>query len=149
MGCFAFLSVPVGFCSVDSLKLKFRHALYIFRGANPFGQFLSNAQPSRIPFDIPFALLHTVILLGFAVLSQCDEPTLGSHILLPNYARVYAITAVAPTYCIFSNQGLANIAWWSFALMGVSLHQFVRSLIHQGRNNISQLEALKYDARGA
>jgi hypothetical protein len=140
---------PIGLCSDDSLKLKVRHALYIFRRVNPLGPFLSNAQPPRIPFDIPFALLHTVILLGFAVLAQCDDPTQGIHILVPNYARVYAIAAIAPTYCILTGQGLANIAWWSFTFMAVSFHQFLRSLIHQGRSNISQLEALRYDARGA
>ena len=83
------------------------------------------------------------------MLSQCDDPMLGVHILVPNYTRVYVITAIAPTYCMLTHQGLANIAWWSFALMSVSLHQFFRSLIRQGRDNVSQLEALKYDARGA
>jgi hypothetical protein len=126
-----------------------RHVLYLFRRVNPLGPFLSNVQPPRIPFDVPFALLHTAILLGLAALSQYDDHTPGIHILVPNYARIYAIAAIAPTYCSLTRQSVANIAWWGFALMAVSLHHFFRSLIRHGKKNILQLEALKYDARGA
>jgi hypothetical protein len=89
-------------------------------------------------------------LLGLTVLYQLDDDTLGVRsISAPNYALVYAVTAIAPTYCSLTGQGLANIAWWSFALVAVALHHFSRSLILQGKKNVSQLEALKYDARGA
>ena len=152
MGSFAFLSVPHWFLLWQFIEVgKFRHSLYLFRRVNPLGPFLSNAQPQppRIPFDIPFALLHTVILSGLAALAQFDGPTPGNTIPVPNYARIYAITAVAPTYCLLTGRGLANIAWWSFALVAVSLHHFFRSLIHRGRKGISQLEGLKYEVRGA
>jgi hypothetical protein len=99
--------------------------------------------------DVPFALLHTTIILGLAALSQYDDHMPGIHILVPNYARIYAIAAIAPTYCSIRRESVANIAWWGFALMAVSLHHFFRSLIHHGKKNILQLEALKYDARGA
>jgi len=74
---------------------------------------------------------------------------MGVRILSLTYPRVYVATAIAPTFCSLTGQGLTNTAWWSFALVAVGLHQFFRSLILQGRRNISQLEALKYDARGA
>ncbi|KAH9998026.1 hypothetical protein BJV77DRAFT_788484 [Russula vinacea] len=117
MGCFAFL-----------------YALYLFRRANPLSPFLSpNAQSPRIPFDIPFALLHSMTLLGLTVLFQLDDDALGFRFPAPNYALVYAVTAIAPTYCSLAGQGLANIIWWSFALVAVTLHHFFRSLILQGR----------------
>ncbi|KAI0004634.1 hypothetical protein BJV74DRAFT_763211 [Russula compacta] len=127
----------------------FLYAVYLFRRANPFSPFLSNAQPPRVPLDIPFALLHTIILLGIAILAQVDDYTLGTPILAPNYARVYAITAIAPTYCLLTGQDLINTAWWSLALVAVGLHHLFHLLILQGKKNISQLEALKYSARGA
>jgi hypothetical protein len=88
-------------------------------------------------------------LLGLTVLFQLDDDALGFRFPAPNYALVYAVTAIAPTYCSLAGQGLANIIWWSFALIAVTLHHFFRSLILQGRKNISRLEALKYDAKGA
>lgn len=128
----------------------FRYALYLFRRANPLSSFIStNTQPPRIPFDIPFALLHTITLLSIAVLPQLDDNTLGVRNPSPNYALVYAVTAAAPTYCLLAGQGLTNVAWWSFALVAVALHHFFRSLVLQGRKNISRLEGLKYNARGA
>jgi hypothetical protein len=109
----------------------------------------TNPQAPRIPLDIPFALLHTITLLGLAVLCQLDDKTLGVHNPTPNYALVYAVTGIAPTYCLLTSQGLANIVWWSFAIVAVALHHFFRSLILQGKKNISRLEGLKYNARGA
>ena len=89
-------------------------------------------------------------LLGLTALSQLDDDRLAVRsIPAPNYALVYAVTAIAPTYCLLTGQGLANIAWWSLALVAAALHHLFRSLILQGKKNISQLEALKYDARGA
>jgi hypothetical protein len=89
-------------------------------------------------------------LLGLTVLSQLDDDKLGVRsIPAPNYALVYGVTAIAPTYCSLTGQGLANVAWWSLALVAVALHHFFRLLILQGKKNISRLEALKYDARGA
>jgi hypothetical protein len=88
-------------------------------------------------------------LLGLTVLIQLDGDTPGLRITAPNYATFYAVTAIAPTYCSLAGQGLANIAWWSFALVAVALHHFFRSLILHGRENISRLEELKYNARGA
>ncbi|KAI9456154.1 hypothetical protein F5148DRAFT_1288051 [Russula earlei] len=132
MGCFAFL-----------------HALYLIRRVNPLSPFLSNAEPTRIPFDIPFALLHAATLLALAVPAQFGDHPLGIRILAPNYMRVYVATAIAPTFCSLTGQGLPNTAWWSFAVVAVALHQFFRSLILQGRENISRLQALKYNARGA
>lgn len=129
---------------------KFRYALYLFRRANPLSPFLStNVQPPRIPLDIPFALLHTITLLGLAVLFQLDDNALGMRNLTPNYALVYAVTAIAPTTCLLTGQGVANVAWWSFALVAVALHHFFQSLILQGKKSISRLEGLKYNARGA
>ncbi|KAF8501115.1 hypothetical protein F5888DRAFT_1679219 [Russula emetica] len=133
MGCFAFLYV-----------------LYLFRRANPLSPFIStNAQPPRIPLDIPFALLHIITLLALAAPRPLDFNALGVRNPRPNYALVYAVTAIAPTYCLFTGQGLTNIAWWSFALVAVALYHFFLSLIHQGKKNISRLEGLKYNARGA
>ena len=127
---------------------KSRYALYFFRRANPLSPFiLTSAQPPRIPLDIPFALLHTITLLSLAVLCQLDSNMLGNP--TPNYPLVYAVTAIAPTYCLLAGQGLTNIAWWSFALVAVALHHFLRSLILRGKKNISRLEGLKYNARGA
>ena len=89
-------------------------------------------------------------LLGLTALSQFDDDKLGVRsIPAPNYALVYAVTAIAPTYCSLTGQGLANVAWWSLALVAVALHHLFRSLILQGKKNISRLEDLKYDARGA
>lgn len=99
--------------------------------------------------DVPFALLHTGVLLGLAALAQYDDDMPGIHALVPNYARIYAVAAIAPTYCSLTRQGVANIAWWGFALMAVSLHHLFHSLIRHGKKNISQLGVLKYDARGA
>ncbi|KAI0247124.1 hypothetical protein BJV78DRAFT_1248028 [Lactifluus subvellereus] len=132
MGCFAFL-----------------HAVYVFRRVNPLNPFLPHAQPPRILFDIPFALLHTVILLGIAILARLDVPPQSTDALVPHRARVYAIVAIAPMYCMLTGQGLTNTAWWSFAFVAAALHHFFHSLILQGRTSISQLEVMKYDARGA
>ncbi|KAI0272917.1 hypothetical protein BGY98DRAFT_147357 [Russula aff. rugulosa BPL654] len=132
MGCFAFL-----------------YAQYLFRRANPLSPFIStNAQPPRIPLDIAFALLHTIILLGLAVLCQLNDNTPSVRNPTPNYALVYSATAIAPTFCLLTVQGLPNIVWWSFALVAVALHHFFQSLILQGKKNISRLEGLKYNARG-
>jgi len=98
---------------------------------------------------MPFALLHTITLLGLAVFCQLDHNTLGVRNPTPNYALVYAVTAIAPTICLLTGQGLTNIVWWSFALVAVAFHHFFRSLILQGKKNISRLEGLKYNARGA
>jgi len=132
MGCFAFL-----------------HILYLFRRVNPLGPFLSTSPPPRIPLDVLFTLLHTVILLGLAALPQYDDNTPGIHTLVPKYARIYAVAAIAPAYCSLTRQSVANIAWWGFALVAAALHHFFHSLIRHGKKDISQLEALKYDARGA
>ena len=83
------------------------------------------------------------------MLCQLDDNTPGVRNPTPNYALVYAVTALAPAYCLLAGQGLANIAWWSLALVAVALHHFFRSLILQGKKNISRLEGLKYNARGA
>ncbi len=124
--------------------------LYVFRRANPLSPFLlTSAQPPRIPLDIPFALLHAITLLGLTVLSLLDDDTLGVRIPTPNYSLVYGATAIAPTCCLLTGQGLANITWWSFALIAVALHHFLHSLVFRGRKSISRLEALKYNARGA
>jgi hypothetical protein len=134
---------------------KFRYALYLFRRANPLNPFIStNAQPSRIPLDIPFALVHTIILLSLAGGCYLARNVLGDNPLgvpdpAPNYALVYAVTAIAPTYCLLTGQGLADIAWWSLALVAVAFHQFCLSLILQGKKNILRLEELRYNARGA
>jgi len=128
---------------------SFLYGLYLIRRVNPLSPFLSNAQPTRIPLDIPFAFLHTVILLALALPAQPDNHTLGVRILALTYTRVYVVTAIVPMFCLLTGQGLTNTAWWSFALVAVVLHQFFRSLILQGRRNILQLEALKYDTRGA
>jgi hypothetical protein len=88
-------------------------------------------------------------MLGLAMFTQLDDDIPGTHIFAPNYAQVYAMTAIAPTYCSLMGQGLANTVWWSFALIAVSLHHFFHSLIYWGRESISRLEALKYEARGA
>ena len=90
-----------------------------------------------------------MILLGLTVHSRLDDDTPGVQIPAPNYALVYAVTAIAPAYCALTRQGLANVAWWGFALVAVVLHDFFRSLILQGRKDILRLETLKYDARGA
>jgi hypothetical protein len=138
------------FTPVIHSSCRFRYALYLFRRANPLSPFIStNAQPPRIPLDIPFALLHTITLLGLAVLCQLDDNTLGVPNPTPNYALVYAITAITPVYCLLAGQGLVNIVWWSFAILAVALHHFFRSLILRGKKNISRLEGLKYNARGA
>jgi hypothetical protein len=94
-------------------------------------------------------LLHTATLLGLAASAQFDDRTLGVGIPAPSYARIYTVTAIAPTYCSLTGQDLTNTAWWGLALVAVALHHVFRSLILRGRKNISQLEALKYDARGA
>lgn len=136
----------------------FLYALYLFRRVNPLSPFVStNAQPPRIPLDIPFALLHSITLLGLAALCYragtpgkvLENNLLGVRNPAPNYALVYAITAIAPTYCLLTGQILVNIAWWSFALVAVAFHHFFQSLILQGKKNISRLEGLKYNARGA
>ena len=151
MGSFTLLSVLIGLYSpVIYSSCWFRYAIYLFRRTNPLSLFLlTSAQPPRIPLDMSFALLHAIALLGLAVLSQLEDNTLGVRIPPPNYALVYAVTAIAPTYCILAGQGLINIVWWSFALIAVAMHHFLHSLVLQGRKNILQLEALKYDARGA
>ena len=94
-----------------------------------------------------------MLLIGLAALCHQasvpkDNPP-GVHNPIPNYPRFYVLTAIAPTYCLLTVQGLANIVWWSFALFAVALHHFFQSLIHQGKKNISRLEGLKYNARGA
>jgi len=127
----------------------FLYGLYLIRRVNPLSPFFPNAQPTRIPFDILFAFLHTVTLLALALPALPDDHTLGVRILPLTYTRLYVATAIAPTFCSLTGQGLTNTAWWSFALVVVALHQFFRSLILQGRRNISQLGVLKYDARGA
>jgi len=93
-------------------------------------------------------------LLGLAALCHrastvLEDNPLGVGKPAPNYARFYVVTAIAPTYCILTGRGLTNVAWWSFALVAVALHHFFRSLILQGKKNISGLEGLKYNARGA
>jgi len=154
MGCFAFLSVPILVSTpVIHSSCKFRYALYLFRRANPLNLFIStNAQPSRIPLDIPFALFHTITLLSLAAGCHLARDALEDNPLgnpAPNYTLVYALTAIAPTYCLLTSQGLINIAWWSLALVAVAFHHFCQSLILQGRKNISRLQGLKYNARGA
>jgi hypothetical protein len=145
----------IWFClSIVMSCFAFLYALYLYRRANPLRSLIStNAQPPRIPLDIPFALLHTMILLGLAALchqaSVLEDNPLGVRNPTPNYPRFYAITAMAPTFCLLTGQGLTNIAWWSFALVAVALHHFFQSLIHQGKKNLSRLEGLKYNARGA
>jgi hypothetical protein len=155
MGFLAVLSVPNLLVSTPVIHstCKFRYASYLSRRVNPLSPFFStNAEPPRIPLDIPFALLHAIILIGLPVLCQVDDNTLGVRNPTPNYALFYAIayvvTAMAPAYCLLTGQGLANIAWWSLALVAVAIHHFVLSLILQGKKNISRLEGLKYNARG-
>jgi hypothetical protein len=84
-----------------------------------------------------------------AVLARLDLPEQDTHVLVPHHVRIYAITAIAPMFCILTGQGLTNTAWWSFAFVAVAFHHFFHSLILQGRTGISQLEVMKYGARGA
>jgi hypothetical protein len=138
------------FSPVIHSSCQFRYALYLFRRENPLSPFIfPNTQPPRIPLDIPFAFLHTITLLSLAVIFQLDDNTSRVGNLPPNYPLVYAVTAIAPTYCLLTGQGLSNIVWWSFALVAVALHHFFQSLVLQGKKNISRLEGLKYNARGA
>jgi hypothetical protein len=90
-----------------------------------------------------------VILLGIAVLARLDVPPQSIYAFVPYRARVYAIAAIAPTYCMLTGQGLTNTIWWSFAFVAVALHHFFHSLILRGRTSISELEVMKYDSRGA
>ncbi|KAF8272257.1 hypothetical protein EI94DRAFT_1718837 [Lactarius quietus] len=118
--------------------LAFLHALYLFRRDNPLNPFLSNAQPPRIPFDVPLALFHTLIVLSLVVF-----PRLDSNV------QVSRGTPTNPTYCALTSQGLTNFLWWSFALAAVALHHSFHTLIRRGKASVSQLEELKYDSRGA
>jgi len=132
MGCFTFL-----------------HALYLFRRENPLNPFLSNVQPTRIPFDVPLALLHTSIVLSLVVFASLDGHVPGSRTPTTYYPQLYAAAAIAPSYCALTSQGLTNFLWWSFALTAVALHHSLYTLIRRGKASISQLENLKYESRGA
>ncbi|KAI9443084.1 hypothetical protein H4582DRAFT_1154573 [Lactarius indigo] len=124
----------------------FLHALYLFRRENPLNPFLSYAEPPRIPFDVLLALLHTAIVLSLVVFPRLDGHIQGTR---THYLRLYAAAAIAPIYCALTGQGLTNFVWWCFALTAVVLHHSFHTLIRQGEASISQLEGLKYDARGA
>ncbi|KAH9969464.1 hypothetical protein BC827DRAFT_1101 [Russula dissimulans] len=103
----------------------------------------------RIWFCLRIVIACFSSLYGLYLIRRPDNHTLGVRILALTYTRVYVVTAIVPMFCLLTGQGLTDTAWWSFALVAVALHQFFRSLILQGRRNISQLEALKYDTRGA
>ncbi|KAI0259798.1 hypothetical protein BC834DRAFT_904011 [Gloeopeniophorella convolvens] len=111
------------------------HTLYIFRQVNPLDPFLSPAQPPRIPLDTLFASLHLLALSAMVALPSVNNLREGTYVPTP-YHVVYGTTALAPAFCVISGQGLTNTIWWCFALATALLH-------------ISQLERMKYDARGA
>ncbi|KAI0304523.1 hypothetical protein B0F90DRAFT_1269440 [Multifurca ochricompacta] len=90
-----------------------------------------------------FCLLTCFISFPKNILTQ------GIRTLAPNHAQVYTITAIAPTYCALTDQGLTNIAWWSSALAAAALYHLFHVIILSGRKGISQLEVMKYDIRGA
>ncbi|KAH9080679.1 hypothetical protein EDB83DRAFT_1008068 [Lactarius deliciosus] len=128
------------------LTCRVRHALYLFRRENPLNPFLSNAEPPRIPFDVLLALLHTMIVLSLVVFPRLDGHVQGTR---THYSRLYAAAAIAPAYCALTGQGLTNFVWWCFALIAIVLHHSFYTLIRRGEASISQLQELKYDARGA
>ncbi|KAH9971953.1 hypothetical protein BGW80DRAFT_1173764 [Lactifluus volemus] len=128
---------------LDVLRLAFTllHVIYLFRRTNPLNPFLSPAQPLRIPFDILFALVHIMALL--------DMGDCALYWSMCYRAKVYAITLVAPTYCVLTGKGLTNTAWWSFAFVAAALYHYFHSLILQGERNILELRVMRYNARGA
>ena len=132
---------------IESAEL--RHLLYLFRRESPLNPFLTNAQPPRIPFDIPLALLHTSIVFSLVVFPRLDSHVQDSRTPTTYYPQLYATAAMVPTYCALTGQGVTNVVWWSFGLTAVALHHSFHNLICRGRASISQLEDLKYDSRGA
>lgn len=128
---------------------ELRHLLYLFRRENPLNPFLTNAQPPRIPFDVPLALLHTSIVFSLVVFPRLDSHVQDSRAPTTYYPQLYAAAAMVPTYCALTGQGITNVVWWGFALTAVALHHSFDNLIRRGKASISQLEKLKYDSRGA
>ena len=88
-------------------------------------------------------------MLGLVVFHSLDAHIQGARAPTTYYSQLYAATAIAPTYCALTGQGLTNFVWWSFAFIAVVLHHSFHTLIRRGKASISQLEELKYDAKGA
>lgn len=59
------------------------------------------------------------------------------------------MVSVAPCLSIVMGRSLSVVGWWSVAL-GVAVAQFhAQKWIAQGSMSLQELEAMKYEARGA
>ena len=124
---------------------------------NPLDAFFARSAEARgerhessppIPFGQLFAFLNIAVLLDLALSDWTDFPWLFT--LPPITSRVaYGLTAIMPTLCILTGQGVPNIVWSLFAGFIVLLDDFIRRMLSKGREGIVELERSKYIAKGA
>ena len=124
---------------------------------NPLDAFFARSAEARgerhepsppIPLGQLFAFLNIAVLLDLALSDWTDFPWLFT--LPPITSRVaYGLTAIMPTLCILTGQGVPNIVWSFFAGFIVMLDDFIRRMLSKGREGIVELERSKYTAKGA
>ncbi|KAF8743733.1 hypothetical protein AX14_000704 [Amanita brunnescens Koide BX004] len=76
----------------------------------------------------------------------------GIDIQLPSplsFSLTYALSAVAPTLCLFIGHTWKTMLWWCIAPAMVYAVQVVKMSIYEANESISTLEGLKYRAPGA
>jgi len=66
-----------------------------------------------------------------------------------SYAVSYGLSAVVPVLCVLLGFPWQVIAWWCLTPAVIAVFQTVQSSISHGNTSISELEKLKYVARGA
>lgn len=133
--------------------LAFSHLVYLLSSSknSPFSVFLST--PSReLPTFIStvFAFLHLAAHLNLVLLTwpAHERPLLQDITPLP-YSMTFSVLSVAPVLSIMISRSLDVVAWWTVAL-GVAVAQFyAQRWITEGSMSISELEGMRYDARGA
>ena len=76
----------------------------------------------------------------------------GIDIHLPSplsFSLTYALSAVAPTLCLFIGHTWKTMLWWCITPAMVYTIQAVKISIYEARESISTLEGLKFRAPGA
>lgn len=150
-------SARLSFCAilfirnaVTELTCNVRHILYLARRTNPLDPFFSRRDPP-IPLDLLFTILHVAIHCNLLMILWSHRPFL-QNVAGPypaTYTAMYATATAAPMLCLLMGRGSTNVIWWSFALASVCFQHLFHRSVADGHRSLSELESMKYDAKGA
>ncbi|KAF9450584.1 hypothetical protein P691DRAFT_665001 [Macrolepiota fuliginosa MF-IS2] len=138
-----------------SALLQFIHLLTPTKTNPLFVIFPNETQlsPPTIPFATGFTIISLLIHLNLAILFHPDD--VRTHLQLTHnprplsYGLLYALSAVSPTLSIFLQLPWQITVWWLLTSIIVFVVQTVMDTVESGSQSVSELESMRYVARGA